>query len=250
MNKYNMMINLNSSYFPFAKVFFRSFFDNVNIDRLEKFYVFDCGLTKVEIEWLGLFNFIEIAGTNLDHKQGGQLHGKEWSEITYTKITNAKTILNLTKIPLFIFDVDSIFIQGFDNLIDFTNDIVVCKVEGDREQTCPSPYIGSFVGFIDHQKSIKFINKWHENIRLSGEITTAWRESPALSIMILNNENDREYKIQEIKESVISHTMFSPKNNNSSIVNIHMKSEGAYGFVTAGQRLTMPHARGYIEQYV
>lgn len=249
MNKYNMVINVNSDYFAFAKIFFRSFFDNVDIKNLNKFYVFDCGLLEEEREWLSMFPFVELKDTDLEYVKTNEVHGKEWSAITYTKITNAKKILEQDNLPVFIFDVDSVFVQGFEDIIDFSNDVVCCRVRDDRLSQCPSSYIGSFVGFLNVQKSINFIDTWHNLIINSNDIKTAWRESPALSILVNENRSSGQYKIQEIKESIICSTLFSPKNT-ENVVNVHMKSEKGMGYSTTEERLRMPHVIGYIEKYV
>ena len=83
----------------------------------------------------------------------------------------------------------------------------------------------------------------------SDDIKTAWRESPALSILINNSMSSGQYKIQEIKESIICSTLFSPKNT-ENVVNVHMKSEKGMGYSTTEERLRMPHVIGYIEKYV
>ena len=64
MDKYNIITVLNEDYMSFGILFISSFFDNVNLDNINKIYIFDTGLMPKSIEYLNLFPKVNFVATN------------------------------------------------------------------------------------------------------------------------------------------------------------------------------------------
>lgn len=242
------MINIvtvsNSSYFTFLKCWSYSLIDKINLDNIANVYVIDTGLTEEQRLFVNRFPKFSVWDTDIN-SSFCTLHGKGWQDSNYSKLPNIKKILTNDALPTYFVDVDSIFVADFYSLLDFSKDIAVCNTSC-RKLYCNSKLIGSFYGFNNVDKSLDFIDIWYNTIKTSNRIKTAWRESPSLSLVF--EENNLNLTFQELKESNISHNMFSDTSEEKFI--IHLKSEGGLGFKTQSERLKMPHAKGIIERYL
>lgn len=114
--------------------------------------------------------------------------------------------------PLFLIDVDCYFLTEFIEEIDLSSDLIFCL----RDHFVP--YIGSFVGLIHPEKCIEFIDLWRKNIE---SIKTVPKETPALVSTIKYLKEKNMYKIQEIKDTIISCAKLDPIPNEAKI--LHFK---------------------------
>ena len=68
-----------------------------------------------------------------------------------------KDYISEDKIPTFMIDVDSMFLNDTSDILDTGVDVVLC----DRSDIWGGmPFIASFVGFLDVNKSIEFLDEW------------------------------------------------------------------------------------------
>ena len=61
--KYNIVTTLNNDYMPFGILFINSLFDNIDLDSINKVYVFDTGLQENDIRYLELFPKVQVEKT-------------------------------------------------------------------------------------------------------------------------------------------------------------------------------------------
>lgn len=233
--KYNILTVCNEGYAPFIKLFINSLFELVDIENVEKVYIYDTGLSTTTVKYLNLFPKVEVVNTDLV-TGSNQIHDECWRKNTYSKTKFLLEILNKTNLPTFMIDSDCIFVQGFEDLINTDSHIVACS----RNRNGFSKHIGSFFGAIDVDNSISFLNKWIENIDLLQNTTDLKHcESPALSKTI----SETQFKLQQIQEQIISAVF---PDDTSRI--IHLKSD--YYAKTVKDRLSLSHAIRYTKRYL
>ncbi len=245
--KINIVTVSNESYSKFLRVWLSSFYDVMDLSNINKVYIANTGFSKETRNFISCFPKTEIVETGIK-SSFSKLHDEEWGKSNYCKLPIIKNVLSKDKIPTFFIDVDCLFNYDFYESLDLSNDLFVCDTS-DRTAHCNSKYIGSFYGFgVENiQKNIAFIDKWHDTILNSTKIVQAWRESPSLSMLVMDQNYAKSYKIQYLNESKISANLFSPKNDPFIY---HLKSEGAFGYITEEQRLNMPHVSRKIKRYV
>ena len=92
--------------------------------------------------------------------------------------------INEHKIPACMVDIDSMFIKDLADIMTHDGDVVLC----DRsEEWSGMPYIASFVGFLNVNKSLQFIDQWRTTMNNTTGYET--KETPALNEMARNNSN-------------------------------------------------------------
>ena len=203
--------------------------------NINKVYVFNTGLSDLSVEYINDFPKFEVIKTGLEYDSGA-VHDDGWKKNTYSKTKFLLDILTRDNIPTFMIDSDTIFLDSFDNLIDWNVDVVACG----RNRKGFSKHIGSFFGAINIDNSKTFLLKWIKNIDfLQKETDLKHCESPALSKTI----QEENYKIQEIPEQIVS-AVFP---NEESIM-IHLKSD--HYAITVKDRLALPHARSFTQRYL
>jgi len=233
--RYNVITVANENYKDFLKLFANSLFENVDMQFVNKVYVFDTGLSKETRDYINLFPGFELIDTkmSIDSKK---IHDAGWAKNTYSKTKFLKQILEKDNMPTFMIDSDCIFIESFDELVDFTKDFAAC----DRKRQGFSRHIGSFFGALNVEKSLEFLDKWINNISLlqkQGELKHC--ESPALSKTI----SETNFNIQEIEEVLVS-AVFPTEVSRI----IHLKSD--YYAITVPERLNLAHAVPYTRRYL
>ena len=230
--KYNILTVSNQDYFPFLELFIKSLYQNADTDNLINVYVFDTGLNKQSKNFLKNFNknIVIETGHNTQHKK---LHDSDWCLNTYSKMDYLYQVIEKTKTPSFMIDVDSVFQKPFEQVINPFADIVTCY----RPNSHISSHIGSFFGGLEKHKSLLFIKIWKETIN---NITNfKHKESPALSRVIKNYSED--FKIQHVYEDDIS----CVKKNKEALI-YHLKSDGYAQ--TIEDRLLLPYAKESIDK--
>lgn len=233
--KYNIITVANEGYKDFLKLFVNSLFENVDMQNINKVYIFDTGLSKETKEYINLFPSFDIVDTQMVTKFK-EIHDSGWATNTYSKTKFLKQTLEKDSLPTFMIDSDCIFAEGFENLIDFDKDFVAC----DRNRDGFSKHIGSFFGALNIENSLNFLNKWIDNISfLQQEGKLKHCESPALSKTI----SETDFNIQEIEETLVS-AVFPDESSRI----YHLKSD--YYALTIESRIQLPHAKPFVLRYL
>jgi hypothetical protein len=209
--KYNILTVSNQDYFPFLELFIKSLYQNADTDNLISVYIFDTGLSEESKDFLSNFNknIIIETGHKTQHKK---LHDSDWCLNTYSKMDYLYQVIENTKTPSFMIDVDSVFQRSFESIINPFADIVACY----RPNNNISSHIGSFFGGIDYSKTIIFIQIWKQYLTTITDFKH--KESPALSKVVNTFQG---FKIQHIYEKDVS----CVEDNDDAFI-YHLKSDG------------------------
>lgn len=234
MEKYNIMTVLNSDYFDFGKMFVNSFYDVMNLKRLNKLYIFDTGLSKRNKAYLSGFPKLEIVSTNLVTRHNN-LHDEDWCKNVYSKTLYLQKIINKDQLPTIMIDSDCMFVKDFIDILPENKDFIVCKRDVENN-FCE--YIASFFAVINPSAATNFIKEWREEMYYG---TENHKESPALSRLIYKEI----YEVSELKEDLISCTKAYISKDTYII---HMKSTSMLR--TVEQRVKQSHLINYCNKYL
>ena len=192
---YNIMVVLNSSYFPFGKVWMHSLYEKNDMSKVENVFIVDTGLKEEEKQFFNNFQKAQIydTGLNTDFDNGGAW-GKGWQENVGSKTIIMRHLLSITDIPMMMIDGDCIFVKDLYPLIDNKFDIQLCK------RDAGTPYLGSFAIGHPTEATIDFMDKWIE--RIATKPTNVPRESPSLSEIVI--ENNHSAKVGDIDRILVS----------------------------------------------
>ena len=116
--KYNIITVANEEYKDFLKLFVNSLFENVDMENINKVYIFDTGLSKETKEYVNHFPSFDLVDTQMII-ESKELHDSGWAENTYSKTKFLRQILKKDSLPTFMIDSDCIFVEGFEKLIQF-----------------------------------------------------------------------------------------------------------------------------------
>lgn len=233
MNRYNVMTVLNGDYFDFGKMFVNSFYHVMNLDHLNKLYIYDTGLTQKNKDYLAGFPKLEIISTGMATKHVN-LHDQDWCKNVYSKTAYLLQVVEKDQLPVFMVDSDCMFVKDFLEVVPEDKDFVVCQ----RESGSFCEYIASFFAVINVEKAKEFITDWRREMYYG---TEDHKESPALSRLIYENK----YEVAVMKEDVISAT--KPEIDEQVYI-VHMKS--ADNLRTVEARIKQPHLLKYCDQYL
>lgn len=233
--KYNIVTTLNNDYMPFGILFINSLFDNVDLDYINKIYIFDTGLDKKDIEYLKLFPKVEIEETEHDTKKV-KMHDEQWQKNVYSKTSFLLRTIKKDKLPTIMIDSDCLFVSDFFDLLDPSKDFILCE----RGRTGFSKYIGSFFVVHNIKKAEKFILHWIKEIKKGNE---KHKESPALSRIAGSYDN-----IASLPEDTVSYFSFDEKMPTRDARIIHLKSDA--GRETIEKRIHQPHVMEYTRRYL
>lgn len=194
--KYNIFFSLNSSYFPYGKMFIRSLYEVLNLSKVDKVIIADTGLTKEQRDFFFSFNKVELLETNLkaDFNDGGTW-GDGWQSIVTSKAKNLYKALIKYKTTTVMIDADCIFTQDITRIIS-GEDIQLCY-RGDEKPD--NPYLGSYAVFKPTEKSYKFLDVWITFI--DSNSSTRAKESPMLAKAV--NEIGKDF-IENIPRKLVS----------------------------------------------
>ncbi|ANY70017.1 hypothetical protein BBD42_28580 [Paenibacillus sp. BIHB 4019] len=231
---FNVMTVLNSDYFDFGKLFVNSFYDNVDLSRIHKLYVYDTGLSEDDKKYLSVFPQMEIVSTELNTKHV-LLHDEDWRKNVYSKTAFLLQVIEKDSLPTVMIDSDCLFLADFTRLIPEDVDFVACRRE---EQEAFCEYIASFFVINSIAKAPAFIREWREEMYYG---TENHKESPALSRLI----NKGSYQVYAIKEDLVSYTGIELT---ADVTIAHMKS--TRGLRTVEQRVSQPHLKAYKDKYL
>lgn len=232
--QYNIMTVLNSDYFDFGKMFVNSFYDVIDLNRVNCLYIFDTGLSDMHKAYLECFPKLKIVSTNLQTKHTA-LHDKDWCKNVYSKTQFLLDIVEQDKLTTVMIDSDCMFVKDFLEEMPEDHDFVTCKRD-DKDSFCE--YIASYFIVNSVEKADAFIKEWREEMYYG---TENHKESPALSRLIYRNK----YDVGSIPEDIIS---FTGRELNDNVQIVHMKS--APDLKTVYQRIHQPHLKDYCDKYL
>lgn len=216
MNKYSIVSVVNKEYEKFARVFLKSAIEKLYLENIAEICILNTGLSdEIAEELYSLNDKIRIVKhtENIDSESSWD---EGWQKNVLLKTKFVKNYIEENKIPTFMIDIDSMFLNDLNEINKFDLDVILC----DRSDVWAGmPFIASFVGFLNINKSIQFLNEWIEEMKnISGFET---RETPALNIMARKID---KYKIGKLSHKVIGLYHEHSLDENTRIV--HFKGGG------------------------
>ena len=232
--KYNIMTVMNSDYFNFGKMFVNSFYDVIDLNHINKLYIYDTGLNEKDLNFLKSFKQLEVMLTNLQTKHTA-LHDADWCKNVYSKTAFLLEVIKKDKLPTIMIDSDCLFIDNFFHLLDSSRDFLACQR---KDASAFSEYIASFFVIHSINQAEDFISRWREEMYMG---TENHKESPALTRLIKENLFD----VGILDEDSISYT---GTQITDEVKIVHMKSSNTLR--TVEQRIHQPHLARYCEKYL
>jgi len=229
------MTVLNDAYMPFGKLFIGSLFDNINLERVNKIYFYDTGLSDQNKKYLLQFPKVEIVETEINTSYG-EMHDLDWQQNVYSKTSFLLQTIKKDNKPTIMIDSDSVFVYDFFDLIDADKDFIACKRDA---RPGFSNHIGSFFVINAVEKAEEFINQWVAEINSGNE---KHKESPALSRVLKQNDS---FSVGELSEDTVSYFSFSQRPVNSEVRIIHLKSDA--GRETIEKRINQEYLAPYMK---
>jgi len=218
MKKYSILSVANKQYTKFAYVFIQSAIKHLNLDNVHEICILETGMDSADISYL----------TNLHPKikfiNGAKVSSSKawddgWQENVLLKTNFAKEYISNKSIPACMIDIDCMFVQDISSIItaDKHDGIVLC----DRSEIWGGmPYIASFVGFVNIEQSLNFINDWILCIdNIKGFRT---KETPALNEII--RSASEKYDFYAASHDIVGLYVKDKFNSNSCI--LHFKGGG------------------------
>ncbi len=198
--KINIYTVLNDAYWKFGQIFIKSLYHKVDMNKINKIFISDTGLTQHQIEYLKSYPEIEIVDSSIVTNFDGGSWSEEWHEVVSSKTLILKSLLEKYNDPIVMIDADCLFYKDITNLIDVKYDMQICK------RNNHIPWLGSFVSVNNNKKGIKFVEQWRENmkndVRHDSDGHLMARESPALGETI--NQFGNTINIGPISENIVS----------------------------------------------
>mgnify|MGYP001277958167 CR=1 FL=1 len=195
MNKYSIVSVVNKEYEKFAKVFLKSAIEKINLENIAEICILNTGLPdEVAKELYSLSDKIRIV-KHTENINSNSSWDEGWQKNVLLKKKFVKNYIETEKRPTFMIDIDCMFIGDISALTTFDLDVVLC----DRSDLWGGmPYIASFVGFLNVEKSIKFLEEWISEMNTISGFET--KETPALNVMSQKNE---KYKMAGLSHKII-----------------------------------------------
>jgi len=226
LTKYNMMVVANASYFAFCELLVRSFMDNVDLDRVDKFFLVDVGLKREHVEFFSRWPRIHMISTDLKTSfSDGGTWGTGWQRTVAQKTLMLKQCMEKTQDPIVMIDADCIVVKDFSDLIDSSYDIQIA-----HRPSHTVPYLASFV--IAHQTaaSRKFVQEWTMEV-ISRPIEGP-REGPAFCAVA--DRLKKQVRIGCIERRLVS--AFNEREYSDGAYIIHLKGKSKEFCRTARDR--------------
>ena len=216
MKKYSILTVVSEQYQKFAKVFLESALDKLFMDKIEEICILNTGLSDESISDLKNLSD-KIRFVNYDKKiNSNEAWDSGWQENVLLKTTFVRNYLVENNITSFMIDVDSMFLNDVSDILDLEEDIILC----DRSDVWGGmPYIASFVGFLNVEKSIQFLGGWIDTMKNTTNFAT--KETPALNQMVTNSA---DYNLGALSHKIIGLYNEGDLSENTRIV--HFKGGG------------------------
>lgn len=216
MVKYSIVSVVNEQYKKFAYVFVKSALDNLNLDHIHEICLLNTGINDNDVSKLeSLHEKIRIVKAE-QIVSSGKGWDSGWKENVDLKTKFVKEYIDSNAIRTCMVDIDCMFTNDILDVMSVDKEIVLC----DRsEHLSNSPYIASFVGFLDIEKSKKFLSEWRNCMKTISGFQT--KETPALCKISSNPE----YNIGTCSYKIIGLYYDNLYTDDTRI--IHFKSDGS-----------------------
>jgi len=216
MNKYSIVSVVNKEYEKFAKVFLKSAIEKINLENIVEICILNTGLSDEVAKELYLLNDKIRIVKHTESINSESSWDEGWQKNVLLKTEFVKHYIKENKIPTFMIDIDSMFLNDLADINKFDLDVVLC----DRSDIWGGmPFIASFVGFLNVDNALQFLDEWIEEMKnISGFET---RETPALNVMARKVE---KYKIGSLSHKLIGLYHENSLDENTRIV--HFKGGG------------------------
>ena len=216
MNKYSIVSVVNKEYEKFARVFLKSAIEKINLENILEICILNTGLSDKVVEELSLLSDKIRIIKHTENINSDSSWDDGWQKNVLLKTEFVKNYIKENKLPTFMVDIDSMFLNDIFEINNFDVDVVLC----DRSDLWGGmPFIASFVGFLNVDKSLQFLNEWITEMKnISGFET---KETPALNIMARKGEH---YKIGRLSHKVIG--LYHENSLNEETRIVHFKGGG------------------------
>ena len=184
--KYSIISVVNNSYKKFAFVFIKSAIENLNMEHIHEVCLLNTGLNDKDTQQIkSLHPKIKVISSGEIHNSN-QSWDAGWQQNVLLKTDFALSYIQENHIPVCMVDIDSMFVNDIFDIINAPGDIILC----DRSDLWGGmPFIASFVGFLDPQKSIEFIKEWREKMNHMLNKGFKTKETPALNELVKSSSN-------------------------------------------------------------
>jgi hypothetical protein len=216
MVKYSIVSVVNEQYRKFAYVFVKSALDNLDLDNIHEICLLNTGMSEDDVSKLeSLHAKVKIIKAD-QIISSGKGWDSGWKENVDLKTKFVKDYISSNAIPTCMVDIDCMFTNDITDVMSVDKDIVVC----DRsEHLSNSPYIASFVGFLNISKSKEFLSEWIDCMTSITGFQT--KETPALCKIATNSS----YNIGTCSYKIIGLYYDNLYTTDTRI--IHFKSDGS-----------------------
>jgi hypothetical protein len=202
---YNIFFILNSPYFTFGKILIESIYKHCNEKNISKIYILNTGLTETEKMYLESFSKVEILDSGLTTDFSNGSWSEDWHINIALKLKILKSIIEQTSEPILMIDSDCMVMIDLEKLLSFGGDIQLCY-RGDTDPE--TPYLGSYVGILNNNKCLDFIDDCISNMEnssnryLEGKL---WpKESKAISTVATSYKKSSKLDIKDFSLSEVS----------------------------------------------
>jgi len=197
MKKYSIISVVNNSYVKFAYVFVKSALENLNLKHIHEICLLDTGLDiKHKMALTQLSDKVKIISTQ-EKLNSEESWDNGWQENVLLKTNFAYNYLVNNRIPTCMIDIDSMIIKDLYEVIDVNADAIIC----DRSDLWGGmPFIASFVGFINIDQSLNFIEVWRDKMNYMLDKGFKTRETPALNEIVRHN---KEFKLLGASHKIV-----------------------------------------------
>lgn len=204
-NGYSIFFILNSPYFTFGKILIKSIYKNCKEQNISKIYILDTGLTDAQRKYLKSFQKVELLDSGITTDFASGSWSDDWHINIALKLKILKSVIEQVTEPVLMIDGDCMVTKDLEELLNFGGDIQLCY-RGDTDPE--TPYLGSYVGIINHKKCIEFISDCISDMEnsanryLDGKL---WpKESKAISKVATEYKQSNKIDIKDFSLSEVS----------------------------------------------
>ena len=216
MSQYSIVSVVNKEYEKFLRVFLKSALEKLSLENIKEICILNTGVSEEVVSELKKLNgkikiikHDEIIDSSHSWDEG-------WQKNVLLKTKFVRNYISENKIPTFMIDIDSMFLNDTSDILNFEVDVVLC----DRSDIWGGmPFIASFVGFLNVDKSIEFLDDWILEMKnISGFET---KETPALNVMARKGD---KYKIGSLSHRTIG--LYHENSLSDETLIVHFKGGG------------------------
>jgi hypothetical protein len=195
MKKYSILSIASEQFEDFLRVFLESAVEKLDLNHIHEICILDIGLPVETTNYFKKLNpkikFLKSEEILIPEEYWDE----SWQKNVLKKIEFVKSYLLEKNVPVFMVDIDCMFLKDTSDILNFKEDIVLC----DRTDLwADMPYIASFVAFLNIEQSIKFIDEWIDLRDKMDKFKT--KETPALNELIGNNT---KYDLASLSHNIV-----------------------------------------------